>query len=470
MDSSLRSHRIGGWLLAGAAAVAWACVPAAARAQELERALLKEGAPEVVKYLDKEQLKSVGVLKFMVRKGNAPLSDNVGPLNNTLANRLELALELELNKRENNDVAVLAGASKVAREIKGANHLTEEGRAALFTAKYPTAWGNDKLVEPDAFVTGCAVAEDDLRDLTVGLVVFTRKDHGAKQVMVARFTVKMESNPLIELGESGSRGLFDNGKPQIGGDKNPKDLPAGDVLVSAAAGARKDPEKGNPALTPGKAPVLLEIHYGNRVIRPELKDGKAQVPEPNAGEAVSFVLTRNDDSKRTYGVVLMVNGINTLDEEKGQPAVLCRKWILEPKDPPLVVEGFCSTKKRLPNGKFSSFPFTVSSPEKSRQNEVNYGDDVGTISFTVFANRDGAPTEDTPPNNVVALQRGVPPAGEKVESLDQLSTALRRRGEADRGLIEKGAEEVGVNLQHVQFTPEKDPVLTATIAYYKKSR
>src|SRR5581483_6105032 len=82
-----------------AAAVLHTALPAPARANDLERKLFKEAAPKVLAHLQQEGYHNVGVLKFQVKKGNAPASDNVGPINLGIANRLELALVLA-NKQD----------------------------------------------------------------------------------------------------------------------------------------------------------------------------------------------------------------------------------------------------------------------------------------------------------------------------------------------------------------------------------
>src|SRR4051812_17551056 len=108
-----------------------------ARADALDAALLKQ-APKVLSTLRDKGVKNVGVLKFRVTKGEET-SDAAGLLNLSVASRFEIALVLANDPKA--PVGVVRDASGVAAGIRAANHLTPEGRKALFTKKYPLAWG-----------------------------------------------------------------------------------------------------------------------------------------------------------------------------------------------------------------------------------------------------------------------------------------------------------------------------------------
>src|SRR5437773_367110 len=104
--------------LALAALAAW---PAAAAepSRDLDIAL-KEQASKILDYARAHSTKNnnIAVLKFLVRSGDAPFSDNVGPLNMGLANRLTVALILAL---PNEDIGVIANANE-ALEKSGASY------------------------------------------------------------------------------------------------------------------------------------------------------------------------------------------------------------------------------------------------------------------------------------------------------------------------------------------------------------
>src|SRR5438067_1007047 len=59
---------------------------------------IRGAAPQVLKALRERKYENVGVLKFLVADSDGVLRDNVGPLNRTLAGRLEVALALLLDE------------------------------------------------------------------------------------------------------------------------------------------------------------------------------------------------------------------------------------------------------------------------------------------------------------------------------------------------------------------------------------
>src|SRR5260370_42359325 len=68
----------------------------AARAEgppPLDEAILKN-APRIIDYLKKHSYKNTGVLKFLVQADAGRSADSVGPLNRSLADRLQVALIL----------------------------------------------------------------------------------------------------------------------------------------------------------------------------------------------------------------------------------------------------------------------------------------------------------------------------------------------------------------------------------------
>lgn len=89
---------------------------------------LQEKAPEIVKYLNDHNLKTVGVLKFRVQKPGEKTSDSIGPLNSLLADRLEVALVLENPINSPKQLHIIKDASSQVAKILGATHLTKDGR------------------------------------------------------------------------------------------------------------------------------------------------------------------------------------------------------------------------------------------------------------------------------------------------------------------------------------------------------
>src|SRR5467141_1148920 len=93
------------YLLAAALLAAPAAAPASS--DELD-AKLRAAAPAVLKYVKAKKYENVGVLKFLVDRGDGKPTDNAGALNLGLADRLEVALILAL---PNDDLGVIYRAS-----------------------------------------------------------------------------------------------------------------------------------------------------------------------------------------------------------------------------------------------------------------------------------------------------------------------------------------------------------------------
>jgi hypothetical protein len=417
---------------------------APARAEDLDHALLKQ-APRVLTALRTHGYRNVGVLKFRVQKGDGRPGDNAGPLNLDVARRLEIALALANPIAEDKQLGILRDASGVAAGIRGASHLTAEGRRRLFAARYPLAWGKQE-VEADAFVSGLVRIPADRRRLEVRLEVIGKDGKGPEEV--AKFTADTDARTLAAAGESFLlRGGSDDGEA---------------LLVPDKAARVKSGDEEHP-LRDDNAPVALEVRYDDRPVMVVFREGEAEVPEPREGQKVSFVLRRTDkaDPKRSYGVVLKINGENTLYRQR-LPEVECKKWILEPGDRPLTIRGFQANSKEVR-------PFAVSSREESKANEFYYGADVGTISLVVFQDKKGGAEEVLDLSDVAedlpAIARGLFPP-ERPKNLAALKTQLRK-GLVLKGLIEEGKEKVDSGVAVVPFQPDPVPVLTATIRYYR---
>jgi hypothetical protein len=414
---------------------------AAAGEETIDVALLRQ-APRVLGYLQEHGYRSVGVLKFRVQKGDEPVSDRVGTLNLDLAARLEVALVLTTDIKA--PLGIIHDASAVAAKVPGANHLTEPGRRALFQARYPLAWGG-QAVEPDAFLTGVARLSPDLRAVTVSLLAFGRD--GGKLEKVTDFTAATDPPTLTAAGESFvlTRGLFEGGQV---------------MLTKAVESALK--VKTGQAVNPvqsAEAPVTLEVFYDGQRVPLELRRGQAWVREPQAGQTVAFMLRRVGRTPDRYGVVLLVNGENTLYRERMDPRH-CQKWVLGPEDQATSVTGF-----QVGEGKAETF--RVLSRAESARDVMDYGSDVGTISLVVFreASGGGEPLAlEEEAEDLAAVSRAAFPA-KPPENLSALRHQLHQ-GSINRGLIVQG-QEIGAAIRRVKFRPDSTPVMSATITYYR---
>ena len=134
---------------------------------------MQAAVPGIIEYLNENKLKTVGVLKFRVKKPGQKTSDSVGPMNSLLADRLELGLVLGNPFDESQQLKIIEGASSHVAKIDGGDHLTDEGRTKIFGTQYPIAWGDEKA-SPDAFLTGVVAIHEDNLNATVGILCFTK--------------------------------------------------------------------------------------------------------------------------------------------------------------------------------------------------------------------------------------------------------------------------------------------------------
>lgn len=380
-------------------------------------------ATKVIHSLQEKGYKKLGILKFRVQEGEDPMtiSDNVGPININIANRFEIALILANESGEGKEVMILKRASDVAANIKGADHLTRKGRSALFEAKYPVAWGNQQ-VTPDAFVTGLVKVAANLREMTIHLFIFQRNSDIEP---ISQFTVATDPRILPEIGENYVRrpigALFES-----------------DPIVMAGQNKRR--QAPHPLLDPD-APVKLKIYYDNHLVRPTYKAGQMSVPGPEEGQRVTFELEGNSREQEQYGVVLLVNGENTLFKEKDLPPYEYRAWILGPGHEKVTIGGYLIGEQ----GKMERF--RLISPDQIAK---RYGPDVGTIAMIVFRELKGdeSPERDDEGGTFKAISSGVYPAGTPSDL-----AGLKARLQA------------GDTVRPVQFRRDPIPVMTARITY-----
>ncbi len=410
----------------------------AAEAPSLERGLVGQ-APALIEHFKANDYKNVGVLKFLVaREGAKSFSDNVGTLNLMMARRLEVALVLANEPKR--PIGIIRNASAVAARTKGANHRTPLGRKKLFGADYPLAWGKTE-VKADAFVTGTAQISKDLRKLTVSLYIFDKRKNASEQVG-EDFEVRNDAGKLAEMNESFAlRGLFDDGE-------------------AVKTAAQVNQKKAQHPLADGTPPVHLTVLYGGKPVRVEYRDGKAFLPEPKEGQKVAFLLGR-DNSKARYGAVLKVNGENTIDHER-QPDFHCRRWVLDVGTKPFLIKGYQVDDK-------TAEEFRGLSPSESKAREMNYGADVGTISLTVFRERQKEevfdPLEVKEQKRARVVAKAQLPEKASYKALKAELMAEANEGET-RGLIGEG-KKVASKVRIVTFKPEPIPVMSVTIVYYR---
>lgn len=430
-------------------------------ADDLDKQLLKQ-AYTILETLREKEVDNVGVLKFRIKKGAEPATDRAGTLNLRLAEKLEMALILA-NKIQN-PIGIVRNANKTASTIAGANHLTQEGRKLLFTTQYSLAWGEDKVI-PDVFITGVAFIDPSFQSMSVGLSMFDSS--GAELVPLSKFEVKPDLDNLLESGESFTvRGVFDQGSLKMTTDER-KDKATDEavkatLLVKSETAAQTKPtlSKLHP-LSPSHpdSPISLEIRYDGKIQPIEFREGAAFVSEPNENQKVSFVVRRKGNARPRLGIVLKVNGENTLYRQK-LPDAQCSPWIFEPSLNEFGVYGYQLDAQSLQQ-------FKVLSQAQSKSKEIDYGEFVGTISISVLNEQTVEPkssidllADDS--EDFAILTRSTFPS-KPPRNLSALRHQLAHS--STRGLIVEGAV-VQQNVETAQFKADSIPMMTATIKYY----
>ncbi len=428
---------------------------------------LRDNAPKIVKQLQERKYKNVGVLKFMVRNGDGPPRDNFGPLNSSLADRLEVALVLAL---DDNGLGIISSASKgvQASGNSRANHTTEDGRGQLFKVNkryFTVPWRAGEGVAPDAFLSGEARLASDHRSLTVTVSLFDKDDPKTVRT-VCEFKAAADLRTLTETGVTFSaRGAFDD--PVLLLAKATEAAPQADDKPDVL---QKKADQALAALD--KSPVQLTILYDKEEQHVQAAPVSAdktnvllKVPTPKASvKEVGFRLENTGDE--TYGVVLKLNGHNTIKKEQ-QDALDCKKWILKPKEV-ITIYGFQLNDK-------DRDPFKVETPYESELSSVYYGDNAGTINLVVF--RTGKVEEVLVKNDapLASISRGmlVLRGEPKATDLKRFQTQLAKESPADqnearsRGMVTGSGKIANSLVEHVEFVPQRVPLLSATIRYYE---
>ena len=406
-------------------------------------------ARDLIDYAVRHNWKTVGVLKFRVYEDQARPNDAAGTLNRELADMLEASLK-NAAEAMGNQVHIVREATRRADGIRGANHLTPAGRKRLFEWPYPLYTSEEasgvKQSKVDGFFTGVAILSRDLRDWRIQVIGFGKTVEGLDGAAPAK-TLPVDHDLKVAKGEVfQTRGL---------------------------AGA---PEAEEPR-------VVLDIYYDD--VLQELKQDERTkeyfVPEPKKGQKVFFELY-TEGVNETLSAVVKVNGQNTWYREQ-LPAELCTKWILEPGAPHSRINGYIKEDDEH----FEQF--RVSSPSASRAREVDYGDDVGLISVTVFQERATAasPKTEEIPEDDERIEAGaiaeddempkadaIPETDEIPEDLQVTLRQLDRERQKELGFQTRGMIEAGkvrsVDVREVSFKSDPNPILNMVIRYYQAAR
>jgi hypothetical protein len=401
------------------------------------------------------------VLKFQAKKADDEKSLNTGPINSIMAERLESVLVMGSARKQN--VSIIRDASgHAAAQKQKLTYLTADGRKKLLDLEYPL-WVGDRKARPDLFLTGFVGLDPKTHKTTVVLAYF---DKGTDKItpitdprnpqQTLKFEVPTDRAILADAGQS-----FVLSKRSMT-KRNADD----DLFADQDAQQREDGKKDNAITDTKERLVELKMFINDEEVLFETDpdnpgDGRFSCRDPKQGDKVYFTVT-NKSSDRV-AVVLKINGMNTLYEEKDE-ARLCRKWILDPGDKPLTVDGIYVNDSGTENKK----PFSVLSDEDSAQ-EVLASSESGTISLHVFVEGSGGGDEDEglktrglSKRKLLAAKRSIKSNSDAARELIASQSKTRKKG-----LIAPGATaEDGSKLKSVEFKDpqEKEAIF---IRYYK---
>lgn len=437
------------------AALTFAASPTS-RAEGIDRQLQRQ-LPRIVEYLNSRGHQTVGVLKFRVRKHGQKTSDSVGPLNSLLADRLEVGLILNNPFDKARQLLIIRDASGQATKNQAANHLSAQGRSAFFESEYQLAWGDERR-NPDAFLTGIVEVHQDNTHCTIGILCFDNSG-GELERCCDVIEADLDASSMSELGESFVlRGAFDGGSTAL---TKPVTVKQQEVVKQAHA---VKTQLAKFPLVDSSAPVRLEIRYDGQLVPIETRDGRAFLAEPTQGQKVEMAIVRNPSAKGMLGIVLRVNGENTLGRETVSD-LQSRKWLLTGQHIRTVIKGYQV-------GQNQAETFDVLSAAESSNRSINYGRFVGQIQMTVF--QEGVKNPNDLPlslsgedeEDLVAMRRGTQPKSVP-PNLSALKGQIRTAGSGatTRGLIVAGSR-TDNRIRTLEFEPDPTPVMSATITYY----
>ena len=414
-------------------------------AATLEEQLLKH-APEILSKLRERECNRIGVLKFRVQKAGESPSDSTGTLNTFIAERLEVALALANPNDPSKQIKLVHNASAVAANTPQASHLSPLGRETLFSQRYPLAWASEEI-SVDAFVTGTVQVDEDLRTLRIRV---SAAINGEPELtaLTRPIIVDTNANLLNELGESFQ--LRSAPRPDV----------QAETAADLALQVRQDPAANFPL--EHKPTVAFRVYYDGQPVTVTFNETEAIIPEPHAGQRVTMEIERMDQAATVLGVVVKVNGENTLYRQRLRDFD-CAKWVLGGEHRKTTIRGF-----QKENNVASGEAFQVLSKEASRNLEMNYGPDVGTISMVVFQQTHEMPvlslSEDSP--DLIAIAKAQFPA-EPPRNADALKAQLRSgEDRGTRGIIVDGSD-IQQRIQFVSHHWNPEPLMSVVIRYYR---
>lgn len=379
-----------------------------ARADRLDQEL-HQRMPGVVAEL-KKRYASAGVLRFRVQEG-AGRESLTAPLCGRMAELLETLVMIHNGPDESKALGLIREAGKVAGRHGLRTFARAADRKALFTYRYPMAWGSEE-VTPEVFLTGKVTLSKDRRKTTVALEAFDRKDPATVRTL-RTFECPTDAGVLRDLGygfalSRDARGAVDDGEVII--SKVNKAQPVKEKApAKAAAPAPAKAAAGADDIGGLSVKILVGAARKPARVKPSYADGDGvslEVMCPPAKEKVVFLL--ENTTGRDLGVVLRLNGVNTLFEQKQSPDQAA-KWRIRPKSR-VEVDGFILVEEGAESRSGGAVktrlrPFKVLTEAEA----AAFGDGKGLIDIDVFEE-----AESKRPAKATFSGRGLPPSKEQM--------------------------------------------------------
>ncbi len=431
------------------AAVVGVAVGSVARADRLD-AQLNQTMPLLVDQL-KKKYKNVGVLRFRVADAGQPESF-ASPLAGRMAERVETLLVLHAGENESKALGVIHNAGVTAARAKIHSwYASVANRKKLFDLSYPLAWGT-KEVKADVFLTGKVEISKDRSQSTVTLEYFD-KSNPEKLQRLATIRQKTDRFVLRDLGYSYvlSRSSKDKLRVAKRSSEELDEYVAQQVQVNQQQNNHSQQQQGQPEpKNIGGIEFTMLVNQSPVQPRRSVSQNdpvRYEVTSPEVGAKVAFRL-RNTTKDKTLGVVLRLNGLNTINEQTNDPES-AMKWVIEPGKSYLL-NGFYEVNTSAQQATDRGKKPTKRDDQTSAQQELKYkpfkilvGEDVttflqqkgeqmgsskGLIEIDVFENGTHPSDPSEEESHLLITPRGLPPSKVKQarSSFNSLKTELMR--------------------------------------------
>jgi hypothetical protein len=405
--------------------------PVPAGANDIDEGLRKCNSKIFAAVFKGGKYKNVGVLRFKVQQGDKEATFHYGELNKLMASRVGNMLILANNLK--NPVGIIPNAADQAvQQDKNANWRTPAEREKLFTYSYQRPWKEANLpdmVQVDAFLTGEVLVSKDFQTTKVVIYLFDKKDTNLREI--ASFAEKMERSTLTDMDIS-FKVEKKNLKPGWG---------IADLNMAAAQSA-VEVNSEPPAQPPYTDWIDFKVFYGEPKdnlkpvqIDKDVAANQWKLTPPTPGQKVFFRVVNR--KKEPVAVVILVNGISTLFDEKDREKERYSRWVLEP-GMTYGVYGFYPTPEIVK-------PFIVKAPGEAIP-AVDFLDaEKYKIQVIVFAKGDDNLPADTPKVHY----RGSPTM--QASTLADMQVSLLAANKAEKKNLIVGGDPDRANLEPTMF-------------------